>query len=272
MSHLPTYKIFAIRYATRGGKRHNHFIGGDPHDAPMPMDYFVWLVQNDERTIVVDTGFGPEVAEKRGRIYLLDPAEGLGMLGVDVKTVKDVVVTHMHYDHIGTFDSFPVAQFHLQDDEMAYATGRHMRHRQFNHGYEVDEVVGMVRLVYKNRVSFYRGDAELAPGISIHRVGGHTHGLQCVRIHTQRGWIVLASDCSHFYEHVETNRVFPTMFNVGEAIEGYATLRRLADSIEHIIPGHDPEVLLRYSSPRKDLDGIVVRLDEPPHAPRPEPA
>jgi len=261
---LPEYEVFAIRYATREARRPNHFIGGDPHDAPMPMDYFVWLARSARQTFVVDTGFGPEVAAKRKRKLLRTPAEGLALLGVDVNAVKDVIITHLHYDHVGTFDSFPLAQFHLQDDEMAYATGRHMRHRQFNHGYEIDEVVGMVRLVYKDRVSFHAGSAELAPGLSVHRIGGHTHGVQCVRVHTRRGWVVLASDTSHYYEHFEKYRAFPTMFNVGEALEGYATLRRLAQSLQHIVPGHDPLVMQRYPAVSAALEGIAVRLDVNP--------
>ena len=261
---LPVYEVFAVRYATRDGMRRNHFLGGDPHDAPMPMDYYVWLIRGDGREMVVDTGFGHEVAQKRGRTLLRTPAEGLALLGTDVAQVRDVIITHLHYDHVGTFDTFERARFHLQDAEMAYATGRHMRHRQFNHGYEVDEVAGMVRMVYRDRVVFHAGQAELAPGISVHRIGGHTHGLQCVRVHTRRGWVVLASDTSHFYEHVEQKRVFPTVFHVGEAVEGYATLGQLADSPRHIVPGHDPLVMRRYPAPGPALEGIAVRLDVPP--------
>ena len=262
----PNYEVFAIRYATRDGRRKNHFVGGDPHDAPMPMDYYVWLIRGEGREVVVDTGFGPEVGARRGRTLLRTPAEGLSLLAVDAAQVRDVIVTHLHYDHIGTFDAFPRAQFHLQDDEMAYATGRHMRHAQFSHGYEVDEIVGMVQLVYKDRVSFHAGEAELAPGITMHRIGGHTHGLQCVRVHTRRGWVVLASDASHFYEHFEQKRVFTTVFNVGEAVQGYEALARLADSPRHIVPGHDPLVMQRYPAPSAELEGIAVRLDvEPTH-------
>ncbi|GAA5233893.1 N-acyl homoserine lactonase family protein [Verticiella sediminum] len=263
---LPTYEVYAIRYATRDGMRRNHFIGGDPHDGPMPMDYYLWLVRGAGREFVVDTGFGAQVAQKRGRTLLRTPAEGLALMGVDAAQVREVIVTHLHYDHVGTFEDFAAARFHLQDDEMAYATGRHMRHRQFNHGYEVDEVVGMVRMVYKDRVVFHRGEAGLAPGLSVHRIGGHTHGLQCVRVHTRRGWVVLASDTSHFYEHFEQRRVFTTMFHVGEAVEGYATLQRLADSPGHIVPGHDPLVMRRYPPAAPELEGIVARLDAEPTA------
>ncbi len=44
----PEYELFAIRYATREARRSEHFIGGDPHDGPMPMDYFMWLARGGE--------------------------------------------------------------------------------------------------------------------------------------------------------------------------------------------------------------------------------
>ena len=262
---LPTYEIHAIKYAWRDAKRTNHFVGGDPHDASMPMDYFVWLVRNAERTIVIDTGFNQAMADKRKRVFIRQPAEGLALLGVKAAEVKDVIITHLHYDHVGTFQDFPKAQFHLQDLEMNYATGRHMRHKQFNHGYEVEEVIGMVRLVYKDRVTFYRGDADYAPGISLHHIGGHTAGLQCVRVHTARGWVVVASDTSHYYEHFEQGRVFTTTFHLGDTLDGYARLKQLADSIKHIVPGHDPLVMQRYPAVSKELEGIAVRLDAVPN-------
>ncbi len=262
---LPNYEIYAIKYAWRDAKRTVHFVGGDPHDAPMPMDYFVWLLRGGGREIVIDTGFTQSMADKRKRQFLRTPAEGLALVGVNAAQVKDVVITHLHYDHVGTFQDFPAAQFHLQDEEMSYATGRHMRHKQFNHGYEVDEVVGMVRLVYKDRVSFYQGDAELAPGVSLHHIGGHTKGLQCVRVHTARGWVVVASDTSHYYEHFEQGRVFTTTYHLGQTLDGYARLRQLADSIKHIVPGHDPLVMQRYPAASPTLQDIVVRLDAVPN-------
>ena len=261
---LPCYEVFAIRYATRTAKRASYFIGGDPHDNAQVMDYFVWLVRSPEVVLVVDTGFCEPVAGQRGRTLLRHPVEGLKLMGVDADTVRDVVITHLHYDHAGTHHCFPKACFHLQDDEMAYATGRHMRHGQFNHGYEVDEVIGMVRMVYEDRVRFHRGDAVLAPGLSLHRLGGHTHGLQCVRVHTARGWVVLASDSSHFYEHFEARRFFPTMFHLGEAADGYRRITELASSRKHVIPGHDPLVMQRYPSAGAGLEGIVARLDVAP--------
>lgn len=261
---LPVYEVYAVRYATRDARRPSNFVGGDAHDTSMPMDYFVWLVRNADRQFIIDAGFTAEVAAQRKRTYLRTPRAGLALLGVDTLKATDVVVTHLHYDHIGTYDDFPQARFHLQDDEMRFVTGRYMSHSKFSHSYEVDDICGMVRLVFDERVAFHDGDDELAPGITLHRIGGHTAGLQSVRVHTRRGWVVLASDASHYYEHFENSRIFPTTYHLGEVLEGYKKILRLAESPQHVIPGHDPLVLARYPVAAPGLDGMAVRLDVMP--------
>ena len=143
---------------------------------------------------------------------------------------------------------------------MKYATGRHMAHETFRGAYEVEDVVGMVRRVYAGRLRFHEGDAEILPGISLHLIGGHTMGLQAVRVATRRGWLVLASDASHFYANMEQTRPFPIVFSVADMVAGYERLRSLAASPAHVIPGHDPLVMERYPAV-KGLDGIAVRLD-----------
>ena len=255
------YEIYAIKYAHHPRRASENFIGGDPHDGPMPLDYFVWLIRGEGRDIVVDTGFSAAVAAKRGRQHLRCPADGLSLLGVSAREVKDVVITHLHYDHVGNFDLFPAATLHLQDLEMRYATGRYMAHSCFRGAFELEDVVGMVRRVYQNRVRFHDGESELVPGVSLHLIGGHTMGLQVVRVATRRGPVVLASDASHLYANMEEIRPFPIVWSVADMVEGYRRLRELAHSPQHVIPGHDPLVMERYPAPREDLSGIVVRLD-----------
>jgi glyoxylase-like metal-dependent hydrolase (beta-lactamase superfamily II) len=215
---------------------------------------------SDSKTWVIDTGFNQAAADKRKREFLRCPTEGLKALGVDAAGVEDVIITHLHYDHIGNFDKFPKAQFHLQDSEMAYATGRYMANPFFGHAFEVDEVVAMVRNVYKGRVSFYDGDHALADNISLHHVGGHTKGLQVVRLWTQKGWMVLASDASHYAANMDQGRPFPIVVDVGQMIDGWQKMKGLADDTALIIPGHDPGVMQRFPAPTPDLEGIAVKL------------
>lgn len=260
----PEYELFAIRYAAREARRSDHFIGGDPHDGPMPMDYFMWLARGGGRSFVIDTGFNAEVAARRKRTFLRCPVQTLALLDVDPNAVEDVILTHLHYDHVGNFDRFPIARFHLQERELAYATGRYMRYPRLAHSFEVEDVCGIVRLNYARRVLFYDGDAELAPGITLHAAGGHSAGLQFVRVNTRRGPVVLASDVSHFYENMASERPFTTSFHIGEMLEGFDRLLALAPDESHIVPGHDPLVMKLYPPPSSALEGIVARLDVPP--------
>ena len=98
----------------------------------------------------------------------------------------------------------------------------------------------------------------------MHPVGGHTPGMQFVRVYTSRGWVVLASDVSHYYQNMETGRPFTAAFHVGEMLDAYDTLRAHAPSLQHIVPGHDTLVMRRYPPPKPELEGIVVRLDAMP--------
>jgi len=260
-----TYEVHAIKYAHHSRTVRENFIGGDLHDtSPMPLDYFVWLIRGRTRSFLLDTGYGPEVALRRNRPILRSPAEGLAMLGVDAASIKDVIVSHMHYDHAGNHAMFPGARYHIQDREMAFCTGRCMCHDTMRAPFEAADVTAMVQRVFEGRACFHDGAAEIAPGVSLHHIGGHSLGLQVVRVRTRRGFVVLASDATHFYAHVEQKRVFPIVADVPAVLAGYETLNRLASSPAHIIPGHDPLVLARYPASAPGLEGIAARLDAEP--------
>ncbi len=267
MSASPSdYEIYAIKYGERMGTRGGVFVYGDPHDAPMPMDYFVWAIRNNQRTIVVDVGYGREEGERRGRTFLRCPTEGLKLIGIDAKEVEDVIITHMHYDHAGNLEKFPKARFHIQDEELAYVTGRAMTHQVLRRSFSINDVSRMVRLVYGDRVVFHRGDDEIVSGVSVHHIAGHTRGLQSVRVNTARGFVLVASDAAHYYENLEKETPFATLENMYLMLEGYRRVRALADSDSHLVPGHDPKVLERYPAPSRSLEGIAARLDLPPLA------
>jgi len=93
---------------------------------------------------------------------------------------------------------------------------------------------------------FHAGDATLLPGLELLHIGGHTRGLQAVRVHTARGWVVLASDAAHYYANAVRENPFPVVIDVAQMLAGHRRLLALAGSVDHFIPGHDPAVLDRY--------------------------
>lgn len=265
---MSTYEVYALRYATFADRPpHLNFLVHDIHNAVGDLDFYVWLIRDGRRHILVDTGFNEAAAQQRGREIEINPADMLARLGVAPADIDDVVITHLHYDHAGNLDRFPNARFHLQDREMAFATGRCMCHGLMRHPFSVEDVTLMVRHVYSERVTFHDGDGMVAPGVSLHHVGGHSDGLQVVRVETARGPVVLASDAAHFYANMQRKNPFPIIYNLGDMMEGWRTVERLAGAADRIIPGHDPKVRDLY--PRVGGDADIVALHE---APRPRAA
>ncbi len=226
----------------------------------MPMDYFVWAVVSDEHTVVVDTGFTAEVAARRGREHLRSPVEGLREIGVDSTRVPYVILTHLHYDHIGNLEQFPAATFIVQDEEMAFWTGRYAGREHFHNTVEVEDVVYLVRENFEGRLRFVNGSAEVLPGIEVHKAGGHSAGLQVVRVKTGRGNVVLASDAAHFYANMEQDRPFSIVHDLAHMYGAFDLVLSLADSPEHVVPGHDPLVMQHFPPVREGLEGIAIRI------------
>jgi len=264
----PDYEVLAIRYAEAFRPVADLFMRPAPDLPPTcRIDYFVWLVRGGGRTILVDTGFGPRAAAKRGRTLLRNPADALRLLGVAAEEVSDIVLTHLHYDHAGNLSLFPNARFHLQVREMEGATGPDMAFAPCRAAFDVEDVTAMVRHVFAERVVFVDGDHDLAPGIGLHWLGGHTRGLQAVRVHTQRGWVVLGSDALHFYRNLSEANPFPGLVDLPGILAAGRKALALADSGDHLIPGHDPLVLTLFP-PHPDVADVAM-LNLPPRAPAP---
>ena len=152
-SAMAEYEIFAIRYARRDAKRSDHFIGGDPHDAPMPMDYFVWVIRRTSADLGGRYRLHGGAGERSASARSCAARRRLALLGIDPATVEDVIVTHMHYDHVGNFDEFPQRALPHPGPRDGF------RHRPLHvpphvrPPFEVEDVVGMVRLDFMGRVS-----------------------------------------------------------------------------------------------------------------------
>ncbi len=102
-----TYEVLALRYGIFDGRRQfQNYTIPDDHAAPDPLDFFVFALRGGGRTIVMDTGFNPVSAQRRGRELMCSPAEALRNADIDPAAVKDVVLTHMHWDHAGGMEYF----------------------------------------------------------------------------------------------------------------------------------------------------------------------
>jgi glyoxylase-like metal-dependent hydrolase (beta-lactamase superfamily II) len=215
----------------------------------------VWLAVNDEHAVLVDTGINRRRAERiEGLRYLASPVEALVRLGVTAADVDHVVLTHLHYDHTGTAREFGSARYVVQQAELDYWSGpwaeRIARERWL---LDEEDLAHLQRTRKEGRVLVVDGDAFVVPGLSVHLVGGHTAGMQVVRVRTARGHVVLASDASHFYENIEDDRPFPILHGMPGMYGAFDRIKELADGPELVVAGHDPRVLERFPLLEPDI-------------------
>lgn len=265
MEAAPDYEIWGIRYGTNSARSRgqNYILEPDP-TAPLTLDFYSWFLRSKDRVIVIDTGMNPDKARRHGHAMVLNPIDALRHHGVDPDEVDTVILTHLHFDHIGNLGAFSKAHFYLQAEEMAYVTGPYMEKPWFRRAYEVDEISQAVGLLHQGRLSLHGRNAQIAPGVSVHWVGGHCAGQEIVRVKTARGWVVLASDALHYYEEYERGVPFAVAFNLSDMINAHDRIRALADSEDHVLPGHDPRIAKIYP----EVAPNVFRLDLSPTSAR----
>ncbi|SDS63498.1 N-acyl homoserine lactonase family protein [Microlunatus soli] len=267
-----TRGVFALRYAYRTvSVRGEHFYGHpDGCLDPWPIDYFTWVIIDGDRTVVIDAGFTPATAERRGdRPYLATPPELLRRLGTDASEVTDLVLTHLHYDHTGFVGDYPNARLWLQRSELEFWSSPITARAGFDHLLDRDDLETITGLVDDGRVELLDGDATINDRVSVHRVGGHTPGTQVVRARTgagDAGVIVLASDSSHFYANIDQDKPYGVVCDLPDMYRAFDRLRELAGPTGVIVPGHDPRVKQHHPTVA-GTDELVYDLTTTTHIP-----
>ena len=263
-----TYEVLIARYGHRDTVRSevflNYHLHGQP-DGPIGMDYFVWIVRNAERTVLVDTGFSGRGGDRRSRQTLIAVPELYRQLGVRPDARPAIVVTHAHYDHIGNLEHFPGSEIIMSRREYDFWTGPYAGRALFHHSVEDDELAALGQAVTDGRVSFFSDAATVAPGIEVVEVGGHTPGQSVVKVATGEGTVLLAADAVHYYEELEDDIPFSS---VADLVGMYAAFDRIrswvsAKDVTHVVAGHDPATLHRFTPAAGHLSELVSTIGRP---------
>ncbi|MBW0115026.1 N-acyl homoserine lactonase family protein [Pseudonocardia abyssalis] len=259
------YEVLAVRYGTRTATKAESYLNfhlyGEP-DESFAMDYFFWLVRGPERTVLVDCGFGAEAGRRRGRTTLVDPVSALSALGVEPDDVDQLVVTHAHYDHIGNLHRFPNAEVVIARREYDFWTGPYAQRLQFAHSAEADELAHLSTVRAQGRLRLVEDRLDLAPGIELVVVGGHTPGQLVVQVAADGpGAVVLAADALHFYEELERDRPFFVVADLVEMYRAFDVLREMSeDPGRLVVAGHDADVGTRFRGRVPGLPADLVDL------------
>ncbi|GAA4174036.1 N-acyl homoserine lactonase family protein [Gryllotalpicola koreensis] len=262
------YLVTIARYGTRQTVRSDVFLNYQLYkqpDAPIGMDYFIWIVRNESRTVVVDTGFSRPAGDARGRETLIEVRELYRLLGVDPDSAPTVVLTHAHYDHVGNLGLFPSSRVVISRREYEFWMGEHARRPLFHHSVEDDELSALHDAVAGGRVELFDGTRAIAPGIELIELGGHTPGQSVLTVETAAGTVLLASDAVHYYEELEADMPFTSVASIVDMYAGFDRIRQLVASgaVQHVVSGHDPATLSRFEAAQGDLAGIAATIGDP---------
>jgi glyoxylase-like metal-dependent hydrolase (beta-lactamase superfamily II) len=229
-------------------------------DSGIEMDYLFFVVQSGSETTLVDCGFDPVVALRRGRSVLVSAETGLSELGITPEAVDRVIITHFHYDHVGNVNLFPNATLIAQAREIEFWSGPIAKRRRFAAVAEAPELELLASAYAQGRLQAIDGSGEVAPGISVELVGGHTPGQQVVHIDSGESQIVLASDALHCYEELEKDRPFALFSDLAGMYATFDRLRELQADGARIVAGHDPSLAARFGRDEPEDSPAVIRI------------
>jgi glyoxylase-like metal-dependent hydrolase (beta-lactamase superfamily II) len=237
----------------------------DEPDGPFTVDYYLWIVRSRTTTLLVDTGFARGPAEARGRTVLIDPAEAYRRLGVDTRRPHPVVITHAHYNHIGNLGVFPASPVVVSGTELDFWATPLATKPLIGHFAEPGELAVITEATRQGRVRRFSGTYEVAPGVIVTEVGGHTPGQCMVTVPTSEGVVLLTSDAVHFAEELVRDMPFVSITDLPATYQALQTVRELAarGAVDHVVTGHDASELDHvepYSADLAGIAGVIGRL------------
>jgi glyoxylase-like metal-dependent hydrolase (beta-lactamase superfamily II) len=238
----PDYSIQAIRYATATDVPVAELVVGGPKDEKIDIAMVVWLIRGGGHTILFDSGYHRDTFHKEfpDKDYLR-PDLAVASAGVQPDQVTDIVISHAHWDHMGSLDLFPKAQIWIQKDEYRYYTSDAWQPGGNHGGIDPEDVMELLQLNTEGRVHLVDGDdVEIFPGIRAYTGSRHTYASQYLRVDGNPPY-VLASDNCYFYLNLSAHLASATFSDADHDanIAQQARMIQLAGSPDRVIPGHD---------------------------------
>ena len=236
------YSIQAIRFADSPGDSVSSMVMGAPKDEVIDSVYVFWLIRGQGRNILFDSGFHRERWFELWAVEnYLRPDEAVGLAGIQPEEITDIIISHVHWDHMGGIDLFPNATVWIQNEEFRYYTGDAWQPGVEHGGVDPDDIAELVRINIEGRLRLVDGDdQEIIPGIRAYTGARHTFASQYLRVEGEFP-IVLASDNVYLYRNLAEHAASLT-FSESDHAANVSAQRRMVDlagSTHRIVPGHD---------------------------------
>lgn len=243
-----------MRFATEASYPTRYLVAGADSTRRSPLAFTVWLIRGGGRTILMDAGFYRDKFVQRWKPDgFVKPSDALAALNVKPEDVTDIVISHIHWDHVDGADLFPRARVWLQREEFEHYTND--TGAVLDRAIDPEDAKMLASMKAKGRVQLIPGDStEIIPGITVFTGGKHTFASEFATVHARladdhEGTIVLASDNAYLYENLERHRPIAQSLDTLSNLRAQARMARLASSPRLIVPGHDVNVFVRFPTP-----------------------
>jgi glyoxylase-like metal-dependent hydrolase (beta-lactamase superfamily II) len=240
-------EVYAVRYGTLRSFPVAALVAGADTARRLDVALTVWLIrQPDGRNVLVDAGFYRDKFMQRWKpADYRKPSEAIAALGLKPEDITDIIVSHVHWDHVDGADLFPNARVWIQRDEYVHHVDSAGRARDRT----VDslDAAMLAGLERAGRVRMVEGDSvEVIPGITVYTGGRHTFASQYATVRTAEGVVVLASDNAYLYENLDRRLPIAQTLDAASNLRAQERMKALASGPRLIVPGHDPEVFVRF--------------------------
>jgi glyoxylase-like metal-dependent hydrolase (beta-lactamase superfamily II) len=232
------------------------------YDENIDRNYYIWVIKGKEETIVVDTGVGVTLAAERKLKGYINPVKALERIGVNGSNVTKVIITHIHWDHVGGMemfpDAFPKATFYVQKKEFDFwKSNSAARKAPFEEVADHLAFKILADLEGTNRLVLPCGDQKILPGVELLLTPGHTIALQSVAVNTAKGTAILASDCAHLARSFKEDIPSCLIVDMIGWMGSYDKLRAKATNMDLMFPGHDVWMLQAFPKVAEDVTRLV---------------
>jgi glyoxylase-like metal-dependent hydrolase (beta-lactamase superfamily II) len=160
------WEVFVVEYARSKDQPVATLIQGAYDKGTIDLPFAFVLARSGGRNVLVDCGFmkegnGVAVAEKFGIPDWISPVSMVEEMGVAAEDITDIVLSHAHFDHMGSIEKFPKAMLHLQKRELLSWIELMAMPRQFSFLTMVldpDDIFSALDAAKQHRLTLLEGD------------------------------------------------------------------------------------------------------------------
>jgi glyoxylase-like metal-dependent hydrolase (beta-lactamase superfamily II) len=253
----PLWHVYAIRYASIPGFHVSDLVAGADTTRTLDIAMMFWLLEGPGgRRVLVDAGFyRQKFLDSWKPADYRRPSDAVQSFGIAPDSITDVIISHIHWDHLDGADLFPRARIWIQREEYAYYVGADGV--PLHSAIDTVDAAMLAQMNRAGRVQRVEGDGrEIFPGLTAYTGGKHTFASQYVGVRTAKGTVIVASDNCYLYENLDLHRPIAQTLDSTSNLAAQSRMEKLASERRLIVPGHDPAVFTRFHSVQPGIVAI----------------